>query len=668
MQASKKSANKLIHEKSPYLLQHAYNPVKWFPWGEEAFEKAKSEDKPIFLSIGYSTCHWCHVMEEESFTDNEVAEILNENFISIKIDREERPDIDSIYMRVCQATTGSGGWPLTTIMTWNQKPFFSGTYLPKHNRQNMLGLCELLVKITNLWKTDRQYILKNADEIIDYISKNDVDKKSEVSEELISNGVEGLMASFDKKYGGFSDAPKFPVPHNLIFLEKYYELHKNKDVLNAVEQTLINMHKGGLFDHIGFGFCRYSTDEKWLVPHFEKMLYDNSLLSIAYLESFQITKKEIYKNIAVNTLKYMKRELYSPEKAFYSAQDADSEGKEGLFYIFKYDEIVEILGEAEGLEFNKYFNISQHGNFEGYNIPNLIGNTGLHKDFENSINKIYEYRKKRMKLHLDDKYLTSWNAMAVIAFAKAYKIIGDKEYLETAKSTADFIKEKMTFDIGELAIRYKDGEIKGNGIIDDYAYYIWALLEVYNASFDIKYLEYAKIYADLMIDLFFDSENGGFYLYSKNSEKLIFKPKEIYDSATPSGNSVAAYVLAKLSSIFNTEKINSAFDLQNKFIAGNIEKHPYYYTFSLHAFLSEIKKELIVVLNNDQYFEEIEKIIFEKNIFDMVIIKTRENTDKLAELLPHTKNYSSDKDLSFFICENKACSAPFHTMEEFKIL
>ncbi len=363
--------NYLFNQTSPYLLQHADNPVNWYPWCEEAFERARSEDKPVFLSIGYSTCHWCHVMAHESFEDEEIAEILNQYYIAIKVDKEERPDIDSIYMSVCQAFTGSGGWPTTIIMTPEQKPFFAGTYFPKTSRYGQIGLKELLLAVYEQWKVDRKELLESADEIIAFLNRQTT-VGNNINMQLLDSAFEIYKSIFDDKFGGFGEAPKFPTPHNLLFLMQYYEKNGNKDALKMVEKTLLQMYRGGMFDHIGGGFSRYSTDRYFLVPHFEKMLYDNALLILAYCRAYQITKKQVYCDVAEKTATYILREMTSPEGGFYSAQDADSEGVEGKYYLLEPDEIIELLGEKKGKEFNQYFDITDRGKFEGKNIPNLL--------------------------------------------------------------------------------------------------------------------------------------------------------------------------------------------------------------------------------------------------------------------------------------------------------
>lgn len=426
-------SNMLKNETSPYLLQHSENPVNWYPWRQEAFEKARAEDKPIFLSIGYSSCHWCHVMAHESFESLKTAEILNEKFISIKVDRDERPDIDSVYMSVCQAFTGSGGWPMSIFMTWDKKPFFAGTYFPPYSRNGMPGFFELLNAISSQWQNNRYKLINSADMIIKQLKMQDIHNKP-VNGNPIEEAVQIFSESFDSVNGGFGSAPKFPSPHNLMFLTMYAYLTNNDKALHMVEKTLIQMRKGGIFDQIGCGFSRYSTDNLYLTPHFEKMLYDNALMIISYSAVYSITKNNIYLNTAEKTADYVLREMTSTEGGFYSAQDADSEGVEGKYYTFSLKEILSVLGEEGGRKFAGLFDITEAGNFESGNIPNLLKSNDLTSDLSEEIKKLYNYRKNRMKLRIDDKILVSWNSMMISALSILYRISGNEKYLNSAKN------------------------------------------------------------------------------------------------------------------------------------------------------------------------------------------------------------------------------------------
>lgn len=579
-------SNNLANESSPYLLQHKDNPVNWYPWGKEAFEKAKNENKPVFLSIGYSTCHWCHVMAHESFEDTEIAELLNKYFVSVKVDREERPDIDSIYMSVCQAMTGGGGWPMSLFLTPEQKPFFAGTYFPKPTFQS------LLKQINKLWQTGREKLVLSGNEIEKVISRENP-AQGEATRSIIDKAYSQLERSFDKEYGGFGSAPKFPMPHNLIFLMDYYCVTDKKQALDMAEYTLTQMYKGGIFDHIGGGFSRYSTDRYYLAPHFEKMLYDNALLIISYINAYAVTNNELYKEIAERTAEYIMREMTDGQGGFYSAQDADSDGEEGKYYTFNYDEIPELLGKEAGEKFNDYYGITKHGNFEGKNIPNLLGNTEIDDRMSEYLPKVYEYRKSRTKLHLDDKILTSWNGLMIAAFARLYRIIGDSKYLDAAEKACDFIEEKLA-EGNTLYVSYRNGRRGNLGFIDDYAFYIHALICLYEATFKQKYLDRTIELCRKSVNDFYDNKNGGFYLYGSENEQLIMKPKETYDGAIPSGNSVMAYNLVMLSQLTDGD-FSDIKEKQLEFMAGAAEDYPSGYCCYMSALLMNINPTAHIV-------------------------------------------------------------------------
>ncbi len=672
MQQENKS-NRLINEKSPYLIQHAYNPINWYPWGEEAFEDAKKEDKPIFLSIGYSTCHWCHVMAHESFEDENVAAILNKFFISIKLDREERPDVDSVYMTVCQALTGSGGWPLTIIMTTDQKPFFAGTYFPKTSRYGMPGLIEILESVATQWKNSKEKLINSSDNILKELGKFFVSESNDtkLSEKNLKNGYNQLLKSFDIKYGGFSPAPKFPTPHKLMFLLRYYKMYDETNALEMVETTLGSMYRGGLFDHIGYGFSRYSTDDKYLVPHFEKMLYDNALLVIAYLEAYEITKNPLYKDISIKSLEYVFRELTSNEGGFYCAQDADSEGEEGKYYVFTPDEIKIILGEEDGNYFNEYYDITDEGNFEGKSIPNLIKNSNYNKKDEKIdvlAQNILDYRNERYSLHKDDKILTSWNGLMIAALSKAYKVLEDEKYLEYAKKAVDFIYNNLVDSKGRLFARYREKEAKHKAILDDYAFLTYGLIELYESSYEILYLKKSIDLTEAMIDLFFDEKNAGFFLYGKDSEKLIARPKELFDGAIPSGNSVAAYNLIRLARITGKSLFEEISKDVLDYIAGSIISEEINHSFFLIAssFALNKTKELICVIKDESEKEKIKDTLSDMQAFNLtVIIKNEENSSELEELIPSTKDYTlKDNKATYYLCEGNSCFPPTNNLNE----
>lgn len=529
-------SNYLINQSSPYLLQHSENPVEWYPWCKEAFARAKKEDKPIFLSIGYSTCHWCHVMAHESFEDQEIADILNKNFVSIKVDKEERPDIDSIYMAVCQAFTGSGGWPTSIIMTAEQKPFFAGTYLPKISRYGMIGLRELLLTVQEKWQNDRETLLRSANQITKILNKNQI-QWSKADEKILYDAVELYEKGYDETFGGFGDAPKFPSPHNLLFLMKHYKNTGHREALEMAEKTLVQMYKGGMFDHIGYGFCRYSTDPYFLVPHFEKMLYDNALLILAFCMAYEITENPFYKDVSEKIAFYILTEMTSKEGGFFSAQDADSQGVEGKYYVFEPQEIIKLLGEKEGESFNSYYDITEKGNFDGKSIPNLLHNKGFKDNFDEFLPKIREYRFKRCSLHADDKILTAWNSLMIAALCRLYKVSGDEDYLYAAKKAQRFIESELC-ENNTLFVSFRKGRHGDKGFLDDYAFYTYGLLSLYDVTLDSNFLNRAKEIGCKAIDDFYDMKNGGFYLYGKENETLIFRPKEKYDGAMSDRKSV----------------------------------------------------------------------------------------------------------------------------------
>jgi len=666
MLSEKKIPNRLINEKSPYLLQHAYNPVDWFPWGEEAFEKAKREDKPVFLSIGYSTCHWCHVMEEESFEKEEVANILNHSFVAIKVDKEERPDIDAVYMTVCQMLTHSGGWPLTILMTPEQKPFYAGTYLPIHSRYNHIGLIELLEEAMHKWQKEQKELRKVGEDVYKHLTIAALEKNDNQDPgiQLIERAVAQFQSSYDSVHGGFGSAPKFPMPHNLLFLLRYGTLEGCKNALTMAEDTLIHMYLGGIFDHIGGGFSRYSTDDRWLVPHFEKMLYDNALLSYVYIEAFQLTGIQLFSQIAQKIIGYVLHELSDKKGGFYCGQDADSEGVEGKYYVFDKDEILNLLGHDTGTKFCEWYMINENGNFEGKNIPNLLENTSYHhekKELESARQAVYDYRLSRNQLHKDDKVLTSWNAMMIAALAKASFVFGDENYLELAKKAQSFIDKYLTLQDNRLFVRWREGHAANAGQLDDYAFYAWSLIELYESSFDINYLAKAVAVADKMTALFWDEEKGGFYLSSSDSEQLIVRPKEIYDGAIPSGNSVAALVLVRLSHITASDQWRRYSDKQLSYLAGAAARNPMAHSFSLIAMLNVLYPTVeIICVTKQQNNKRINQFIKKYGSTNLnVLVKTQDNEDVLCKIAPFTKDYPiPNKGIAYYICRDGACNAP----------
>ena len=641
--------NHLKNQTSPYLLQHVNNPVDWYPWCEEAFERAKREDKPVFLSIGYSTCHWCHVMAHESFEDKEVAELLNQYFISIKVDKEERPDIDSIYMSVCQAFTGSGGWPTSIFMTSEQKPFFAGTYFPKTNRYGRIGFLELLLQIHEKWKADRKRLLQSAEEVISVLNREEA-VEGDVNEQLIAAAYELYQRAFDDKFGGFGQAPKFPTPHNLLFLMRYYEKSKDANAMKMVEKTLLQMYRGGMFDHIGGGFSRYSTDHCYLVPHFEKMLYDNALLILAYCKAYQLTKKPIYCKVAEKTASYILMEMTSPEGGFYCAQDADSEGMEGRYYLFRPWEIISLLGEEAGKKFNEYFDITKSGNFEGENIPNLLGNHQLSETMDSHLPVVYEYRKKRYALHLDDKILTSWNGLMIAAMCHLYRVSKNRAYLEAAIGAQEFLMERLCED-GTLYVSYRENRHSGKGFLDDYANEIFALLALYEATLEGTYLEKAKEFCDKVIGEFYDETQGGFFLYGEENEQLIIRPKETYDGAVPSGNSMMAYNLVWLHDLTGEERFRDLAECQLKFLSGEAESYPAGYAMFLTALSDyvDFPDKITIVPKNGEVPEDLPCRIPLNTVINI--------------LHGPTEDYPLKNDkTTYYRCEGQSCYLPVNEL------
>ena len=644
-------SNHLKNQTSPYLLQHAENPVEWYPWGEEAFRRAREEDKPVFLSIGYSTCHWCHVMAHESFEDEEIAELLNRYFISIKVDKEERPDIDAIYMAVCQAFTGSGGWPTSIFMTADQKPFFAATYFPKHSTGGMIGLWELLSVIHEKWENDRPTLLRQADEIVGPLNRSNAAGDMPVTN-LTDAAVKLYRQSYDPQNGGFSRAPKFPAPHNLLFLLTYYERHGDVACLEMAEQTFLQMYRGGLFDHLGFGFFRYSTDARFLIPHFEKMLYDNALLIMGYCKAYTVTKKRLYLEIAEKTAAYILREMTDPEGGFYSAQDADSDGEEGKFYLFTPDEVENLLGQKEGEAFCRHFGITESGNFEGKSLPNLLDSDISDKSFDQFLKHLCQYRAKRCALHLDDKILTSWNALMIATMCRLYQTGGNAAYLDCAKRADRFIWDKL-YDGDALFVSFRDGKRGVKGFLDDYAACLFAQLALYGATWEEDYLDRAKQLCRDVHDRFWDDENGGFYLYGAEHESLILRPKETYDGAIPSGNSLMAWNLVRLSQLTAEETYRREAEDQLRFLASEAAQYP-----AAHAMF------LSALLDHEVPPPKVTAVLAERA--DAVALPASFSPDTVVRLLREpTKEFSlKNGKTTYYVCRNHSCMPPVNELKE----
>jgi len=682
-----KHSNRLKDEQSPYLLQHADNPVDWYPWGEEAFEKARRENKPILLSIGYSTCHWCHVMEHESFEDEEVAKLMNETFVSIKVDREERPDIDNIYMTVCQLMSKGGcGWPLNIIMTPDKKPFFAATYIPKESRYGRLGMMEFVPKVKEAWEKDKENILNSAEAVTEAVKKaTDVSQNTqavELSTKTLNTGYNQLLRNFDEENGGFGKSPKFPTPHNHLFLLRYWKRTNDQQALDMVEKTLQEMRLGGVYDHVGFGFHRYSTDPNWLLPHFEKMLYDQAMLVMAYTEAFQATGKKEYETTAREVLTYVLRDMTSPEGGFYSAEDADSEGEEGKFYVWTEEELKETLGDKNAELIITTFNTSKSGNFTEEAGGHKTGANILHlkkpfseiapsydiseKEFTDKVEKaritLFNEREKRIHPYKDDKILTDWNGLMIAAFSMAGRTFNEPKYTKAASKATDFILSEMRDDNGNLLHRYRQGKAGIRANVDDYAFFIWGLLELYESTFDIKYLKTALSLQNELDKGFWDDKNGGYYFTANDAEKLISRQKEIYDGAIPSGISVAGLNLLKLARITgNIEYEKQASQLGDAF-SETIESGPMAYTLFMMGLDFGLGPSYEVVIVGDPEAEGTKAMIdaVRKNYNPSKVVLTKTtDSDEITEIAGFTKSqFSIDGKATAYVCLNQICNLP----------
>ncbi|MGD9580829.1 MAG: thioredoxin domain-containing protein [Vampirovibrionia bacterium] len=670
--------NKLINEKSPYLLQHAYNPVNWYPWSDEAFQLSKTENKPIFLSIGYSTCHWCHVMEHESFEDPEVAKLMNDTFVSIKVDKEERPDIDNIYMNVAQITTGSGGWPLSVIITPDKKPFYIATYIPKYDHVYRTGMLTLIPHIDNLWKTKRAYIENVSKDIINGLSSlqdkeiNDLPQKSILEKTFVD-----LNNSFDKQNGGFGKSPKFPTPHNLIYLLRYWQSSKQPEALSIVERTLKSIRIGGIYDQIGKGVHRYSTDIKWLVPHFEKMLYDQALLSLAYTETFEATKNDFYKTVSKELLDFIISDLRSADGSFYSGIDADSEGEEGKYYLWSKKEFENVLNSEQSSKLINLLNIKSEGNYldershmrNGFNIPYLSSiNDWKHlNDIEDAFLTLLETRKQRVHPHIDDKILLDWNSLAIASLAKASKVFNEPVYLEAALKALEFINVHLLNSDYTLKHSYRDGVSSKYAFLDDYAFFTFALIELYEATFDLKYLQLALNITDVMIAKYYDNETAGFYFSIDSDELPLKRSKELYDGAIPSGNSMAVICLLKLSSLLNKPDYEKMAIDTIKLFSKRLNKIPLAYTMFLVAFnyLIQPKLNIFIAVNSsdksvNNLVQSINNLYLPNKSIMLADLSLKE--DPLFSFLDNYKRYK--RSLITYICYDNSCKAPISRPDE----
>ena len=671
-------ANRLINEKSPYLLQHAYNTVDWYPWGEEAFEKAKIEDKPVFLSIGYSTCHWCHVMERESFEDEEVAGLLNDTFVNIKVDREERPDIDAVYMKVCQLMTQSGGWPLTIMMTPDKKPFFAATYIPPKTKYGRVGMLEIIPRIKSIWQTRRADIISSASEITGALNQPLSGKSPDLGEELLHRAYRSFSISFDKKFGGFGQAPKFPSPHNFFFLLRYWKRIGENQALHIVEHTMQNMRYGGIYDHIGFGFHRYSTDASWTVPHFEKMLYDQALMALAFIELYQITGKEEYENTAREIFTYVLRDMQDKQGGFYCAEDADSEGVEGKFYLWTEEEIRKLLTPKEADLFLSIYRHSSDIELPGMHeistsqfIVHLKpkdetekGLTEIVSEMENSRKKIFTCREKRVHPHRDDKILTNWNGLMIAALARGAQVLNEPSYARAALRAMDFIIQFLQTNDGRLLHRYRNGEAAIEGNVDDYSFVIWALLEIYEATFKTEYLQKALDYHSYLFNNFRDDKNGGLFFTSINAEKLLIRPKELYDGAMPSGNSVAFINTLRIARITGNAEMDKIVNIIYKAFAEQADAMPTSFSHFLCGldFAIGPSSEVIIAGNiDDTDTQKMLKTLRKSFAPNKIVIFRPEKTvqSDIEIIAPHLHSKSViNGKATAYVCTNFSCAPP----------
>ncbi len=669
--------NRLIHETSPYLLQHARNPVDWYPWGEEAFQKAKADDKPILLSVGYSSCHWCHVMAHESFEDDSTAQLMNENFINIKVDREERPDVDTIYMRAVVSMTGRGGWPLTAFLTPEGKPFFGGTYFPPEDRHGLPSFRKVLQSVSRSYRERREKIQRSAESIASHVVEQDLTpaaRDTELGLSTLDHAVRTLSQQFDSAHGGFGKAPKFPHAMTLDFLLREYRRTGNTQALRMVERSLQKMARGGIYDQLGGGFHRYSVDERWLVPHFEKMLYDNALLSRLYLRVYHATGKPLYRRIAEETLAYVQREMTSPEGGFYSAQDADTEGEEGKFFVWPPDEITAILGEEEGSLFNQYFAVTDQGNFEGKNVLSIprdldvvahlaeVPMERLEDIIARGRQQLFAAREMRVRPGRDEKVIASWNGLMLASFAEAARILGHDEYLQAAKQNADFILRELLRD-GQLLRIYKDGKSKLGGYLEDYASVADGFLALYEASFEDNWFLEAKALVDDMVSRFKDPLGGGFY-DTDGEESLITRPRTWEDGATPSGNSLAADVLLRLAALTGDTSYEDAAEEILRAMTETAARHPSAFGHLLSVlnfYLSPPEEIAIIGDPTAEQTIELLKVVYDHYLPSKVVTVglPADDTDAVVPLLAGRSQLNGEA--TAYVCRRFVCQRPVTT-------
>ena len=682
MSDNPKHTNRLINETSPYLLQHAHNPVDWYPWGEEALAQAEQQDKPILLSIGYAACHWCHVMEHESFENEQIATIMNDYFINIKVDREERPDLDEIYMNAVQMLTGQGGWPMTMFLTPDLKPFYGGTYFPPDNRYGRPGFPRVLLGVAEAYRERRDAVGEQADQIISNLSQLSAMEGHghQLTTDMLDRAYQDYLSRFDHHDGGFGSAPKFPPSMGLSLLLRHWHRTGNANALNMVEVTLEKMARGGMYDQLGGGFHRYSVDERWLVPHFEKMLYDNALLSVAYLEAYQATGKAFYRQIATETLDYVLAEMYDEEKGgFYSTQDADSEGVEGKFFVWMPDEVNSILGAEKAKIFCEYYDITEHGNFEHTNILHVqtpadlfarklsmdLGK--LEEILAEGRRKLFEVREGRIKPGLDDKILTSWNGLMIRSMAMGYQILGDARYREAAEKSVRFVLSELSQNDGLLLRTHRAGKSHLNAYLEDYSYFVAGLINLYEATFAVEWLKEAERLNQIMIEQFWDETKGSFFFTSKNHETLIVRSKTGYDGATPAGVSMAIHNLVRLDKLLNRpdfrEKVETTLDVYYH----QIEHSPSGSAQMLCEldFLLSTPKEIAIAGQRESEDTQTALAAVHSRYIPNKVLALASDGEDVSDLIPLLEGKTQvDGKATIYVCENYACQAPTTDVEE----
>jgi uncharacterized protein YyaL (SSP411 family) len=675
------SPNRLADEKSPYLRAHARDPVDWYPWGEEAFARARADDKPVFLSIGYSTCHWCHVMQRESFRDGEVAALLNEHFVCVKVDREERPDVDHVYMTACQIMTGGGGWPLTVIMTPDGQPFFAGTYFPKEARFGRVGMRELVPRVAELWNARRGELAATSAEVTGLLERMSFDRGGELGPETLAAAFEQLRENFDPRWGGFGGAPKFPTPHNYYFLLRYARRAGDERARAMVEASLSAMRRGGVYDHVGFGFHRYATDAAWRVPHFEKMLYDQALLASAYVGAGQATGDPRYEAVAREVFTYVLRDMASPEGAFYAAEDADSEGVEGKFYLWTESELREVLADEEAALIIDVFNVEAEGNFAdatgepgGANVlymdrdlSEVAAERGVAEDvlrtrLEAAREKLFRARERRVRPARDDKILADWNGLMVAALAQGARAFDEPAYAEAGARAAAFILANMRDGDGRLYHRHRDGEAGVAGFLDDYAFLTWGLLELYEATFDVAFLKVALELAAATVALFRDGANGGFFYTAADAESLVVRKKELYDGAVPSGNAVAALNLLRLARLTGDASWEEKAAATMRAFGGTVAKAPASFTFMMTALDFALGPSYEVVVAGEAEAEDTREMLralgraYVPNA--SVVLKPAAHAE-INDLAPYVEGMPQvEGRATAYVCERFSCRAP----------